>query len=414
MLKLSTTRLWLNISLITLALQPVAAISEKYVPGSSIAYYALLFLVLVSQAGLTGAAIYAPFGIAVAMATIIRTMNGLAEPDAYADIGRLLLCWAGFAYGSYIRSKNAALKRLHLVAMATVVVMFVGQLYAHAVGMRLIASGYEVLDYKYALIGLTKHPAITAIILFSTLPLLIISKGRLSKLLVIIATIATIATFRRSSWLSIAILFTPILVAWVLRPGLSARALIMVFTVGLAAVAFEPVVGLFAGSDVASAMRDRVAEAFTGRGTASGRRQFWPLAIELYRSAPIIEQIFGIGRDPLLTYMRSWFGIRIGAHNDFLNVLIVHGLFAATALTWFYGALIARFVRIRAALSTREFRGAWLIDLGAVAATLALAITTGGVFDPQYILVHIYFGFRFAAVSKSSADLAQATVGGRA
>lgn len=381
---------------LALSLQPAAAALEKYYFGVSAVYYTITLLWFLLYLGpknvLSGGSTYGPVIFAVLASFIARAFaDGSVDSTALADASRILLAWMAYSLGASLIQVEHAELNLGRLAMMTISLTVAGQVAASLLGIRFAPTGYELADYRYALVGLTKHPSITAALLLSSLPLLLLRPMRRWKAIALfLGAFAAVMTFRRSAWLFVAVIAISVCVAEVVRARRSPARILTFVGIGLCLVLALPLAFelIPQSSPVARLITSRMNDIFGQAGTASGRTVFWPLALQLFNAGTTFDQFFGIGSPAVMAYMRGWFGISIGAHNDLLNILVARGILAATALVW----LMYKLATVSFLAAARRTSPAWAVSGGVYIASLALFMSTGGIFDPQYLLLHLFFG----------------------
>jgi O-antigen ligase len=111
-------------------------------------------------------------------------------------------------------------------------------------------------------------------------------------------------------------------------------------------------------------------EAFT-----NGRTAFWAIDLQAYLQGNLFYKIFGHGFDYIYYINQTRYGLRIWAHNDFINVLLCNGILGI--ITYFYSYICI-------------FREAWknLKKLDAILLSLFLVIIAliNGLFVYQHYL----------------------------
>jgi hypothetical protein len=378
-----------------LTLQSLVAAAEKFNEGASLFYYlaltVILLLVTWGETKRASVAIFMPILVTQTLSTIIQFTQKY-DPNALVDLSRLYLCFLTFNFGYLVASIKGSESTLARIGTITVVTSIVGQIIASALGLRFAPKGVQLEDYRFALVGLTKHPAITAALIVSAIPLVLLRADRRAQILTALAAaFAAAATYRRSAWLAMSLGSAPIFLSLVTK-----RRNVIGITVGaLVAISISLVIiptALTTVSEVGPmrVVASRIDDVLESHGTASGRKLFWPLAVGLFERGTAIDKLFGIGQTELYLFMRTSFGMEIGAHNDFLNILLVNGIFSVIAYLSLLGNLLFRILNIGEWSTGKPDR---LIALGAFLALMAISVATGGIFEPQYIFFHLFFGW---------------------
>lgn len=384
-----------RLAIFLFSLQALIAAAEKFNDGASLAYYltltATLTLIGWNEIRRASVVIFGPILLTQTFSTIIQFTQRY-DTDALVDLSRLYLCFFTFNFGYFVSKYRNSETALARIGMITIVASIIGQIIASVLGLRFAPKGVELEDYRFALVGLTKHPAITAALIVSSLPLVLLRADRRAQILAaLVGTFAAAATYRRSAWLAMALGSVPIALSFITKR----RNVVGIAVGGLVAIAISLVIIPTALTTVTEVgpmrvVASRIDDVLESHGTASGRKFFWPLAIRKFESGTTVEKLFGVGRIELYQFMRTSFGMEIGAHNDFLNILLVNGIFSVIAYLYLLGNLLYRIFNIGQWSEERPDR---LIALGAFLAVIAVSVATGGIFEPQYIFFHLFFGW---------------------
>ncbi len=243
--------------------------------------------------------------------------------------------------------------------------------------------------YESALSGLTIGPGIIAAGLLSLLPAFLYLSERpgLGYLGLTLCTLALIATFRRSGILAAGLGLAIYLVLWSARAN-AKRLRPVLLALGSVAV----LAGVFSATPVARGLIARFEDLNISRGgTGSGRTQIWTIVLDHIERREFGQQLFGEGPLAILALTREKFlngNVGIGAHNDWLDVLMGLGLVGASLQIWFFAnvfTLARRLLRVNPQMGIACFSTfGMMVFLGA---------TTGGVFDPTMAPMYALIGY---------------------
>jgi O-antigen ligase len=124
---------------------------------------------------------------------------------------------------------------------------------------------------------------------------------------------------------------------------------------------------------------------FREGGTASGRTEFQRIAIAHVLARELPEMLFGEGPRALQQVLGQEFGIAIGGHNDWIDVVYGLGLVGLALFLWFYVNLTGAARRLEP-----QWRGVAMMSL---VGSFILGATTGGALDPTAAPMFAIFGF---------------------
>jgi len=122
----------------------------------------------------------------------------------------------------------------------------------------------------------------------------------------------------------------------------------------------------------------------------SGRLLFWNACWDIIAEEKPAAWLAGIGEDTLEERMEQRLGIRIFAHNGFVNELLVSGAVGLLALLYFLRAIYQDICKIREASMRR-------IGQSLFVAWLAFIFFQGGEFPVQYVLLFLFVAFGVTA-----------------
>lgn len=182
-------------------------------------------------------------------------------------------------------------------------------------------------------------------------------------------------TFRRSSLLAVLAVFLIGLLV-----GRSSSRRVQLLNLILLAALLSVVVATFVlldsgGSDILSRkLSDLDVE---HGGTGSGRLIFWSIAFESWWSSTVDEKLFGFGPGFIREILRYRIGLAIGAHNDFLDVLLSYGLVGIVLMA------VSLFSFIHAIMGSRiAGNNYYALGVTSLVGLMVISLSTGGMFDP--------------------------------
>lgn len=302
-------------------------------------------------------------------------------------VGSRALLLLFVTYFTFLLVRHGVLQQSDFIYVASFLVlsMVFGQLFGQSDTLVVQGEGNE-----FALHGLTGHVAITASILLSVLPILLVysSKSKLSLIILFFCFLAIIFTFRRSAWLILFILGSLHLYMMYFKINTDAyqKLKVMVFIMsGIVGIV------LFAllNQGVLDAILTRLEDLnLSEGGTGAGRSIFWGVLWAYIFDQPLLNFIFGNGYGFIQGLLDSKIGSAIGAHNDWLDILLSFGIFPLI--------LFAVMLVVLVAYSFQKNRASGYLLGYCVISIAVLSMTTGGVFDTYFAFLHATIGFVLA------------------
>ncbi len=252
------------------------------------------------------------------------------------------------------------------------------------------------VPYESSLWGATQGPGIIAAELLSILPVFLYLSKRSGQgyLGLTLCTIALVATFRRSGILAAGVGVAIYLVLWSVRVN-AKRLRPVLLALGSVAV----LAGAFSGTPVARGLVVRFEDlTISSGGTGSGRTSLWPIVLDHIERREFGQQLFGEG--PLavvaLTSEDLLHGMAgIGAHNDWLEVLMDTGLVGASLHFWFFVNVFTLAKRLRRVNPQME-----ITCFSTLGMMIFLGVTSGGVFDPSMAPLYAFIGYAALALQR--------------
>ncbi len=239
---------------------------------------------------------------------------------------------------------------------------------------------------RYATAGFTNHPAVASCLLLSTLPVFIrlISRSRSAIFAMVLLFASLFFTMRRSALISgmagLCCCFTTYLMSLQYRP---ARRTILAFISILIVL-----LGLGQATSTSADVVEQIEDLSPSEGTGSGRYSFWQITLEHITQRPVGAQLWGEGMGSIRDLLAQRFGLSIGSHNDWLDVISAFGVAGLIGVTWWYlelSRLVWRFHGRQGSL----FQGA----CAAVVIFGLMSVGTGGSFEPPWALTYAALGF---------------------
>jgi hypothetical protein len=147
-------------------------------------------------------------------------------------------------------------------------------------------------------------------------------------------------------------------------------------------------VGLTYGTSAGPDLMGRFKDLNPSEGTGSGRYIFWRITLEHIINRPIRAQLLGEGMGSIRDLTGQRFGLSVGSHNDWLDMVHALGLAGLIGIAWWFFEL----TRLVWCLHQRHeglFQGACAF----VIILSLMSIGTGGSFDPSWALSYAAIGF---------------------
>lgn len=126
----------------------------------------------------------------------------------------------------------------------------------------------------------------------------------------------------------------------------------------------------------------RWADISDGTKAGSGRATFWRVALSSFTAAEWSEQIAGHGYDGMLNLMEEGYGLRIHAHDDLLDLLLIGGVLGILTLASVSAAFLHCIIPLPRASLAFCLGSAILIVL------LCQGLLTGQLFGPDVMLAY--------------------------
>lgn len=379
---------------------PVIAALETFSPGSNKLFNGafLVILILASidlyRRSFMDKYIALFFLFALSIFLILSIVYGFGLSSEYnPDIAEGLklairiLMIACMTYFAFLLTRYEVLnfKDFTNIAVFLVAIMLLGQL----LGLNKAAAVAGVGN-EFALQGLTGHVAITSSILLSAIPILLISseKSKIGLIALVLCAVAILFTFRRSAWLIVAALLIAHIYILYFRSSTDAYRQLKIT---LLIVAGFVGLGLFlAGNpEIYQSIMLRLQDLNVAQGgTGAGRSVFWAILIDYIVNQPIVNFIFGNGYGFVQGLLETRFGVAIGAHNDWLDLLLAFGVIPIVIFILMIGVLLFQVIK-------KDYVYKLLLAY-CVFSLLALSFTTGGAFDTYFTFLHTTIAFVIA------------------
>ena len=288
-------------------------------------------------------------------------------------LGYLMLVYASvtFLFGSNIIGS----RWVRLIAYGILIQVLTSQLLSITLGH--IAENYSYLETGADAGGLARLPSITADELASIAPVFIfraiIESTLTSFCWLAVVLYLTMITLRRSALLAVVVALcgTSLFAAIFYKKRRSLYVIICV-----APLAIPIVMSGSYGQAFLTRMRDLDVRA---GGTASGRAEVWPLVLSDASQRQGSDLFLGSGMGAVRDVLESKFGIAIGSHSDWLDMLHGFGIFGLGLFIWWQ----AEMFRIVFRLSGRHGNTFCLVFPCAMILWF-ISASSGGFFAPEY------------------------------
>jgi hypothetical protein len=118
--------------------------------------------------------------------------------------------------------------------------------------------------------------------------------------------------------------------------------------------------------------------------TGSGRAVFQQLALSHLLERGLVDTLCGEGVAAIRDFMTQSFGIAIGSHNDWLDIVFGTGLVGLSLFLWFHLRLFRQATRMR-----DGFMGVAFVSM---AQLVIIELTAGGALDPSAVASFVLYG----------------------
>jgi hypothetical protein len=153
-------------------------------------------------------------------------------------------------------------------------------------------------------------------------------------------------------------------------------------------------------SDAGTDYMTRISELNPSTGTGSGRYIFWSIALEHISNRGVVNKVIGEGIGSIRDLMFQRYGIYIGCHNDWLDLIHAFGMFGIIGLLWWYFELI-RFTSFLLYSGHYAFQGV----LSIIVMSFCISIGQGGVIsEASFVLMYAALGFWAGQLYKNEVD----------
>jgi hypothetical protein len=306
-------------------------------------------------------------------------------PYPYQNIAfavKLLFISLVFATAFHLSQQRLCSERwLTVCAWMVLISMMMSQIAGFTTGNTL-----KTYHSSHATAGLIDEAATTATYSISTVPIILntFPDQRLSLAGIFVQLACVFFTLRRTELIA-AVTALCFVVCFTLAP-FRRRApwrKTIVAVLSLAALA-AVVLSSPAGEEFVTRLQDLDPSS----GTGSGRYMFWRIGFDHAITRGLDAQILGDGVGAVHDVIGRAYGLAIGCHNDWLDMMNSFGLVGLAIVAWWYLGLL-RFVIAMHRLGHPVFRGV----LSALVMLSVQSFGSGGAFDPCFIVVYAALGF---------------------
>jgi O-antigen ligase len=187
---------------------------------------------------------------------------------------------------------------------------------------------------------------------------------------------ALFLTFNRSGQVAF-VVATCWLVAWSARRRTVATVPTVAIALGILAVVALTLRGASASRARAAALQERWSDFSAGEDVGSGRLRIWRTAIIHFMDCSWTDTIWGVGIRAERSLFERSYGMRIHAHSDPLDMLLLGGVLGLGMWLMFAAQLYGRVHALDTGLTH------YAIALGCVITYLVKGVLTGQFFDPS-------------------------------
>jgi hypothetical protein len=246
----------------------------------------------------------------------------------------------------------------------------------------------SVYESEFELPGLTGEPGMLAAAVCGVFPFFFFRTERRGiRVLGALVALASIAgTQRRSAILAVVvalIVFGVVVVA-------AERGRSVMRVLGLLVVFVAAAYVIVEVTPIGASLAARFDDLDVARGgTASGRTAFELIVIDRLGTRGVVDTMMGEGLGAVRRRLASEYGLAIGSHNDWLDVLYAFGIAGGALFAWLHVRLIL--------LARRATGSVLAVASMSIMATLVLGVTAGGTLDPSAAPTFALFGFLSAS-----------------
>lgn len=296
----------------------------------------------------------------------------------------------GFVYLMYIHFYCAWTKgEIDIIWLRKLVLTVLYVLIASQFVAKLIGFKNNVYDGPFVLGGLGNTAVTTASGMLALVPILIylIDQKNVKIGHYITNNIFTLFTYRRSAILADVLVLGLLMFRGIFHRNRKNTLLVLVMLTSVAL--------LVANTNFGDAFMKRLSDLnIVEGGTGSGRTIIWTTAITYIVDRDLFTNMIGSGIGRLGEILEVYFGERIGAHNDWIEIFVSFGAIGEVLFAFVMFHVLRHWMKERRTRSDSEF-----ISVIMVIIILETSLVTGGVLEPAFAIL---FGFYGVLLSDSS------------
>lgn len=274
---------------------------------------------------------------------------------------------------------------LALCAWMVLILVAAGQIFGLMSGNTLAISGG-----KYATGGFTQQTAVTAAQAVSIMPVILWSFPHTWSSLggVGILLVTVFFTMRRTELIAAVAAIGVVL----FFNGIVFRQRVPWQKVVVAVLAITMLAWIGLRTPAGTALMARFQDLDPSEGTGSGRYVFWGIAFDHIMNRTMDAQVVGEGIGAIRDVLSHGFGLEIGCHNDWLDVVCAFGVVGLLAFGWWYLVLMRFIIGLY-----NDHHPAFCGALSVYVILILVSFGTGGVLEPTFAVTYASLGLWGAA-----------------
>ncbi len=262
-------------------------------------------------------------------------------------------------------------------------IIIISQIYVYYSG----GARTNLLDPRIAIAGTTFQTSRWGAYLVSIFPIFFLKKklDGVDYFFIFLALISSIFTFRRSA--TISLLF--VMAFYALQRNNLKIIKSKIKTIFIFIIIFIGAYYITVKTPFADGFLLKLSDLNLGSGgTGSGRAIFWRITLYHLNEMSVIRLLIGDGVGALAKEMITNYGGAIGAHNDWLDILISFGFIGLTFFSWIFLQICL------IAFSLYQKKDMFSFASLAISISfLVISITTGGILEPTFACLFGVLGF---------------------
>lgn len=312
-------------------------------------------------------------------------VTAVLSPYPYENISfAVKLAFGGFVFASAFHlSERQSLGERWLTGCAWTILllMVMSQIAGFMMG-----STLNVYHSTSGTAGLMDQAAVAAVYSISAMPIMLARfPDRRSSLVAIGAMLGCVFFTMRRTELIAAVMALGSVVCFAASSG---RRRVAWSKIAVAVVAIGALAVVMLNSPTGEDFVARIRDLDPSGGTGSGRYVFWRIGLDHAIGRGLDAQILGDGVGVVRDVIGQEYGLAIGCHNDWLDVMNSFGFVGLALFGWWFLGLL-RFVIVMHQIDHPAFQG----GLALLVMVSMASFGSGGTLDPCYVAVYAALGF---------------------